>query len=90
MSPYFICREASNSVLTFLSDIFDLAKSSKGEQFLSIRDSVIIPRGATITRVLVAALTGALPSSRLETVASTALLYSSYIVHIDIDTVMIS
>ncbi|PPD92809.1 hypothetical protein GOBAR_DD10241 [Gossypium barbadense] len=65
-------REASNSILTFLSDIFDLAKSSKGEQFLSIRDSVIIPRGATITRILVAALTGALPSSRLETVASTA------------------
>ncbi|XP_021292481.1 transportin MOS14 [Herrania umbratica] len=62
-------REASNSVLTFLSDIFDLAKSSKGEQFLSIRDSVIIPRGASITRILVAALTGALPSSRLETVA---------------------
>ncbi|KAA3458379.1 transportin-3 isoform X1 [Gossypium australe] len=62
-------REASNSILTFLSDIFDLAKSSKGEQFLSIRDSVIIPRGATITRILVAALTGALPSSRLETVA---------------------
>ncbi|KAK6249876.1 Importin-beta [Theobroma cacao] len=62
-------REASNSVLTFLSDIFDLAKSSKGEQFLSIRDSVIIPRGASITRILVAALAGALPSSRLETVA---------------------
>ncbi|TYJ25890.1 hypothetical protein E1A91_A07G079800v1 [Gossypium mustelinum] len=62
-------REASNSILTFLSDIFDLAKSSKGEQFLSIRDSVIIPRGATITRILVASLTGALPSSRLETVA---------------------
>ncbi|KAK8982744.1 hypothetical protein V6N11_046656 [Hibiscus sabdariffa] len=62
-------REASNSVLTFLSDIFDLAKSSKGEQYLSIRDSLIIPRGATITRILVAALTGALPNSRLETVA---------------------
>ncbi|XP_022737450.1 transportin MOS14-like isoform X3 [Durio zibethinus] len=66
-------REASNSVLTFLSDIFDLAKSSKGEQFLSIRDSVIILRGATITRILVAALTGALPNSRLETVAYTLL-----------------
>ncbi|KAE8668023.1 germin-like protein subfamily T member 2-like [Hibiscus syriacus] len=62
-------REASNSVLTFLSDIFDLAKSSKGQQYLSIRDSLIIPRGATITRILVAALTGALPNSRLETVA---------------------
>ncbi|KAJ6882128.1 transportin MOS14-like [Populus alba x Populus x berolinensis] len=61
-------REASNSILTFLSDIFDLAKSSMGEQYLTIRDSVIIPRGASITRILVASLTGALPSSRLETV----------------------
>ncbi|XP_039040324.1 transportin MOS14-like isoform X2 [Hibiscus syriacus] len=61
-------REASNSVLTCLSDIFDLANSNKGEQYLSIRDSLIIPRGATITRILVAALTGALPNSRLETV----------------------
>lgn len=61
-------REASNSILTFLSDIFDLAKSCKGEEFLSVRDSVIIPRGASITRILIASLTGALPSSRLETV----------------------
>ncbi|KAL5747312.1 hypothetical protein ACOSP7_024309 [Xanthoceras sorbifolium] len=61
-------REASNSILTFLSDIFDLAKSVKGEELLSIRDSVIIPRGARISRVLIASLTGALPSSRLETV----------------------
>ncbi|XP_059641909.1 transportin MOS14 [Cornus florida] len=62
-------REASNSMLTFLTDIFDLAKSSHGEQFQSIRDSVMMPRGATITRILVASLTGALPSSRLEKVA---------------------
>ncbi|KAJ6970394.1 transportin MOS14-like [Populus alba x Populus x berolinensis] len=62
-------REASNSILTFLSDVFDLAKSTTGEQYLTIRDSVIIPRGVTITRILVASLTGALPSSRLETVA---------------------
>ncbi|KAL6978105.1 Transportin mos14 [Sarracenia purpurea var. burkii] len=61
-------REASNSILTFLSDIFDLANSSRGDKYLSIRDGVIIPRGATITRILVASLTGALPSSRLETV----------------------
>jgi transportin-3 len=40
-----------------------------GEQYLTIRDSVIIPRGVTITRILVASLTGALPCSRLETVA---------------------
>ncbi|KAL9375248.1 hypothetical protein Peur_032127 [Populus x canadensis] len=61
-------REASNSILTFLSDVFDLAKSTMGEQYLTIRDDVIIPRGVTITRILVASLTGALPSSRLETV----------------------
>uniref|UniRef100_A0A5B7AYJ9 Transportin-3 n=1 Tax=Davidia involucrata TaxID=16924 RepID=A0A5B7AYJ9_DAVIN len=61
-------REASNSILTFLSDIFDLANSSQGGHYLSIRDSVIIPRSASITRILVASLTGALPSSRLETV----------------------
>ncbi|CAK9184734.1 unnamed protein product [Ilex paraguariensis] len=61
-------REASNSILTFLSDLFDLANSSQGEPYLSIRDNIIIPRGAAITRILVASLTGALPSSRLETV----------------------
>ncbi|KAG8388644.1 hypothetical protein BUALT_Bualt02G0146800 [Buddleja alternifolia] len=40
----------------------------KGKPYVSIRDSVIVPRGPVITRILVAALTGALPSSRLETV----------------------
>ncbi|XP_011087185.1 transportin MOS14 [Sesamum indicum] len=61
-------REASNSILNFLSDVFDLANSSQGKPYISIRDNVIIPRGSVITRILVAALTGALPSSRLETV----------------------
>ncbi|KAH7865379.1 hypothetical protein Vadar_005817 [Vaccinium darrowii] len=61
-------REASNSILTFLSDIFDITNSSHGEKYASIRDNVVIPRGPTITRILVASLTGALPSSRLETV----------------------
>ncbi|KAL3819335.1 hypothetical protein ACJIZ3_005240 [Penstemon smallii] len=61
-------REASNSILNFLLDVFDLANSSQGKPYVSIRDNVIIPRGAIITRILVAALAGALPSSRLETV----------------------
>ncbi|KAL0357544.1 UNVERIFIED_CONTAM: Transportin MOS14 [Sesamum calycinum] len=60
--------EASNSILNFLSDVFDLANSSQGKPYVSIRDNVIIPRGSVITRILVAALAGALPSSRLETV----------------------
>ncbi|XP_035543289.1 transportin MOS14-like isoform X3 [Juglans regia] len=66
-------REASNSILTFLSDIFDLTNSSKGEQYLPVRDSVIIPRGASITRILIASLTGALPNSRIEPVTYTLL-----------------
>ncbi|WJX88566.1 Transportin mos14 [Trifolium repens] len=66
-------REASNSILHFFSDIFDLANSTMGEQFIPIRDSIIIPRGASITRILVASLTGALPKSRVEVVSYTLL-----------------
>ncbi|XP_051116858.1 transportin MOS14 isoform X2 [Andrographis paniculata] len=62
-------REASKSILNFLSDVFDIANTTQGKPYISIRDNVIIPRGAVITRILVAALTGALPSSRIETVA---------------------
>ncbi|RXH96288.1 hypothetical protein DVH24_008792 [Malus domestica] len=69
-------REASNSILTFLSDIFDLGNSAGGEQYLPIRNCVIIPRGFSITRILIASLTGALPSSRLELVTYTLLSLS--------------
>lgn len=71
---FFACREASNSILTFLSDTFDLQNSSKGEQYLPIRDAVIIPRGVTVTRILIASLTGALPSSRLEQVVNSYII----------------
>ncbi|KAK7265742.1 hypothetical protein RJT34_33365 [Clitoria ternatea] len=66
-------REASNSILHFLSDIFDLGNSFAWGQFIPIRDSVIIPRGASITRILIAALTGALPKSRVDVVTYTLL-----------------
>ncbi|CAF2036984.1 unnamed protein product [Brassica napus] len=66
-------REACHSILTFLSDVFDLEKSVNEEQFVRIRDSVMIPRGATITRILISSLAGALPSSRLDTVTYTLL-----------------
>lgn len=62
-------REASKSILGFLTDIFDLSQSHMDKQYVSIRDSVIVPRGPCIARILLASLTGALPSSRLETVA---------------------
>lgn len=66
-------REASNSIMSFLSDVFDLTNSREGMQYQPIRDSVIIPRGATITRILIASLTGALPNNRFETVTYTLL-----------------
>jgi transportin-3 len=62
-------REASNSILSFLSDIFDLENSNQGKPYVSMRDNVILPRGANITRILIASLTGALPSSRIESVS---------------------
>ncbi|GAB2269903.1 Transportin mos14 [Dionaea muscipula] len=61
-------REASNSILSFLSDVFDLSHSPESAQYHPIRDSIIVPRGPTITRILIASLTGALPCSRFETV----------------------
>ncbi|MED6148222.1 Transportin mos14 [Stylosanthes scabra] len=66
-------REASKSILHFLSDIFDLANSAMGAQFIPTRDRIIIPRGASITRILVASLTGALPKSRVDVVSYTLL-----------------
>ncbi|XP_021761729.1 transportin MOS14-like [Chenopodium quinoa] len=66
-------REASNSILSFLSDVFDLTNSREGLHYQPIRDSVIIPRGATIARILVASLTGALPNNRFDTVTYTLL-----------------
>lgn len=62
-------RDACRSILTFLSDILDLANSSNGDKYRPIIDSVILPRGTTLTRILIASLTGALPSSRIEEVS---------------------
>lgn len=61
----------------FLADIFDLANSAVGEPFVPIRNSVILPRGATITRILIASLTGALPKSRVEVV-----VVDSFLTHV--------
>ncbi|KAL5722448.1 Transportin mos14 [Ranunculus cassubicifolius] len=66
-------REACNSILTFLSDVFDLTNSNRREQYKYIRDGIVVPRGANLTRILIASLTGALPSSRLDVVTYTLL-----------------
>ncbi|KAJ0970466.1 hypothetical protein J5N97_023343 [Dioscorea zingiberensis] len=62
-------RDACKSILTFLSDVFNLTNSSAGEKYRSIVNGVVLPRGATLTRILIASFTGALPPSRLEEVA---------------------
>ena len=61
-------REACKSILSFLSDVFDLPNSSDGTNYREIINTIILQRGATLTRIMIAALTGALPSGRLEEV----------------------
>ncbi|KAJ6293972.1 hypothetical protein OIU76_022115 [Salix suchowensis] len=52
----------------FLYLASEVIKSTVGEQYLTIRESVIIPQGVTIARIFVASLTGAILSSLLEMV----------------------
>jgi hypothetical protein len=54
--------------LSFLSDVIDLPNSSDGGQYREVINTIILQRGATLTRIMIAALTGALPSGRLEEV----------------------
>jgi len=61
-------REACKSILSFLSDVFDLPNSSVGGNYREFINTIVLQRGATITRIMIAALTGALPSGRLEEV----------------------
>ncbi len=68
-------REACKSILSFLSDVFDLAKSPEGEKYRELINTVILQRGAVLTRIMVASLTGALPSSRLEEVHNMIVCY---------------
>ncbi|ONM05796.1 Transportin MOS14 [Zea mays] len=62
-------REACKSILSFLSDVIDLPNSSDGGQYRKVINTIILHRGATLTRIMIAALTGALPSGRLEEVS---------------------
>jgi len=55
--------------LSFLSDVFDLPNSSDGGNYREFINTIVLQRGATITRIMIAALTGALPSGRLEEVS---------------------
>ncbi|CAN6310792.1 unnamed protein product [Urochloa humidicola] len=62
-------REACKSILSFLSDVFDLPNSSDGGNYRDFINTIVLQRGATLTRIMIAALTGALPSGRLEEVS---------------------
>ncbi|KAL5224275.1 hypothetical protein ABZP36_010914 [Zizania latifolia] len=62
-------REACKSILNFLSDVFDLAKSPEGGKYRELINTIILQRGATLARIMIASLTGALPSGRLEEVS---------------------
>jgi len=62
-------REACKSILSFLSDVFDLPNSSDGGNYREFINTIVLQRGATLTRIMIAALTGALPSGRLEEVS---------------------
>ncbi|AQK65077.1 Transportin MOS14 [Zea mays] len=62
-------REACKSILSFLSDVIDLPNSSGGGQYREVINTIILQRGTTLTRIMIAALTGALPSGRLEEVS---------------------
>lgn len=61
-------REACKSILSFLSDVFDLPNSSDGGNYREFINTIVLQRGATLTRIMIAAITGALPSGRLEEV----------------------
>ncbi|KAL6641081.1 hypothetical protein ACP70R_019262 [Stipagrostis hirtigluma subsp. patula] len=62
-------REACKSILSFLSDVFDLANSSEGVNYRETINTIVVQRGATLTRIMIASLTGALPSGRLEEIS---------------------
>ncbi|KAL6883266.1 hypothetical protein ACP4OV_010680 [Aristida adscensionis] len=62
-------REACKSILSFLSDVFDLPNSTEGANYREHINIIVLQRGATLTRIMIAALTGALPSGRLEEVS---------------------
>lgn len=70
-------REACKSILSFLSDVIDLPNSSDGGQYRKVINTIILHRGATLTRIMIAALTGALPSGRLEEVGCKILYFLS-------------
>lgn len=66
----YMCREACRSILTFFQDILDVPTTFTGKHYGGAVDAVFLPRGATLTRILLAASAGALPESRLSEVRS--------------------
>ncbi|MCO5614515.1 hypothetical protein L7F22_068798 [Adiantum nelumboides] len=61
-------REACYSILTFLQDILNLCSSVTGQHYKDVIDSALLPRGPNLCRILIGALVGAVPESRVEEV----------------------
>jgi transportin-3 len=76
----FFNREACKSILNFLSDIFDLPNTSEGK-YRELINAIVLQRGATLTRIMIAALTGALPSGRLEEVRLLLLIWGCLLLY---------
>lgn len=76
--------EACCSILTFFQDVFHLCNSVGGKQYKDTLDSILLPRGPTLCRILIGALVGAVPESRvdevMEVLLALARLYGAQVV----------
>lgn len=71
-----MCREACRSILNFLQELLELPLTQSGKQYRGTVDAVILPNGPGMTRVIIGALVGALPESRMEEVIDVLLALS--------------
>ena len=62
-------REACCSILSFLQNLFHLHNTIGGNQYRSTLDSILLPRGQTLCRILIGAVAGAVPESRVNEVS---------------------
>ncbi|CAM6084292.1 unnamed protein product [Calypogeia fissa] len=85
MGPLFQCalagftiqhREACRSILNFLREFLELPISQSGKQYRGAIDAVVLPNGPIMTRVIIGALVGALPESRMDDITDVLLALS--------------
>jgi transportin-3 len=62
--------------LSFLQELLEFPLSISGQQYRAAVDAVVLPNGSTLTRVVIGALVGALPESRMDEVIEVLLALS--------------